>query len=127
MAKKQERPAQHPDDFMVVTLSLDFQAKLNPEADDPQQLESIGLQYSMPAAEAVDYLESVVRAIREKRLYGFMVQDSAECAVGAGEWIGKQSKKYSRKKELSEKQKINEKPQNAARLGCNEFPRPDAR
>jgi len=51
--------------------------------------ETTGLQYSMGATEAVDYLEAVVRAVREKRLYGFMVQDAAECAVQAGDWIGK--------------------------------------
>jgi hypothetical protein len=89
MEKKQERPDRTPDDFMVVTLSLDFQAKLNPKADNPQPFETTGLQYSMPASEAVDYLEAVVRAAREKRLYAFMIQDSAECAVRAGEWIEK--------------------------------------
>jgi hypothetical protein len=41
------------------------------------------------AADAADYLEKVIGAIRERRLYGFMLQEQAECAVGAGQWIKK--------------------------------------
>jgi hypothetical protein len=89
MAKKQGRLGQHPDDFMIVTISVDFQAKINPEADDPMPFDSTGFQYTPPAAEAVDYLEEVVKAIRQRRLYGFMVQENAEATVDAGDWIEK--------------------------------------
>ena len=89
MAKKTERPAPHPDDFMIVAVSLGFQAKLNPDVEDPQPLDAIGIEETFSAADAADYLEKVVSAIRERRLYGFMVQEQAECAVGAGEWIKK--------------------------------------
>jgi hypothetical protein len=89
MTKKTERPAPHPDDFLAVTICLDFQAKLNSGVDDPMPFDSTGLQYTLPAAEAADYLEKVVSAIRERRLYGFMVQENAECAVGAGDWVAK--------------------------------------
>jgi hypothetical protein len=89
MAKKQGRLEQHPDDFIIVTISIDFQAKINPEADDPMPFDSTGFQYTLPAAEAVDYLEEVVSAIRQRRLYGFMVQENAEAAIGAGDWIEK--------------------------------------
>jgi hypothetical protein len=89
MAKKQERPAQHPDDLIVVGLSLAFQAKLNPEADNPQPLEATQIEETFSAADAADHLEKVVRAIRERRLYGFMLQEQAESAVGAGDWVEK--------------------------------------
>ena len=83
MAKKKERPAPHPDDFMIVAVSLAFQAKLNPEVDDPLPLDAIGNEETFAAADAADYLEKVVSAIRERRLYGFMLQEHAESAVGA--------------------------------------------
>ena len=70
-------------------MALDFQAKFNPKADDPPPFDSMEFQTTLSAADAADYLESVVRAIRERRLYGFMVQSCAENPVGAGEWIEK--------------------------------------
>jgi hypothetical protein len=87
MSKKPRKPMPHPDDLMVVSLSLEFRAKTNPSVEDPPSLEAIGFQNILPAEEAAEYLESVVDAIRAKRLYGFMVQASAESAVGAGDWI----------------------------------------
>ena len=87
MAKKTERPAPHPDDFMIVALSLAFQAKLNPEVDDPPPFDAIEIEQTFAAADAADYLEKVVGAIRERRLYGLMLQEQAESAVGAGQWI----------------------------------------
>jgi hypothetical protein len=89
MAKKTDRPAPHPDDFMIVAVSLAFQAKLNPEVDDPPLFDVSELEESFTAANAADYLEKVVGAIRERRLYGFMLQKQAEIAVGAGDWIEK--------------------------------------
>jgi hypothetical protein len=83
-------PEPHPDDFMLVTVSLEFRAKLNPRSSDPPPFESTTeIQYVMLAANAADCLEKVVSAIRERRLYGYMVQDAAESHVGAGEWIEK--------------------------------------
>jgi len=87
MAERKQRPAPHPDDLMAVTVALDFRAKLNPEADDPPPFDSVGWQSTLKASDAADYLESLARAIRERRLYGHMVQQGAEAAVGAGEWI----------------------------------------
>jgi hypothetical protein len=89
MAKKTEQPAPHPDDYMIVAVSLAFQAKLNPEDDDPPPFDAIETEESFTAADAADYLEKVVSAIRERRLYGFMLQEHAESAVGAGQWIKK--------------------------------------
>ena len=89
MTEKPEKPVPHPDDFMVVTVSLEFRAKPNPEVGDPPQFDTTALEYTPPAGEAADYLQKVVNAIRERRLYGFMVQDFAESAVGAGDWIEK--------------------------------------
>jgi hypothetical protein len=89
MAKKTERPAPHPDDFMIVAISLAFQAKLNPEVDDPPPFDAIEIMETFGAADAGDYMEKVVSAIRERRLYGFMLQEQAESAVGAGQWIEK--------------------------------------
>jgi hypothetical protein len=89
MAKKTERPAPHPDDFMIVAIALAFQAKLNPEVDDPPPFDVTEIEETFRAADAADYLEKVVSAIRERRLYGFMLQEQAESAVGAGDWIEK--------------------------------------
>jgi hypothetical protein len=88
MAKKTKQPA-HPDDFMVVGISLAFRGKPNPEVDDPQPLDEAAIEETFAAADAADHLEKVVSAIRERRLYGFMLQEQAECAVGAGDWIEK--------------------------------------
>jgi hypothetical protein len=89
MAKKTERPAQHPDDLMAVSICLAFQAKLNPDDDGPPPLHTTLIEETFTAADAADYLEKVVSAIRERRLYGFMLQEQAKCAVGAGQWIKK--------------------------------------
>ena len=89
MAKKTEQPAPHPDDLMIVTVALTFQAKLNPEVDDPPPFDASEIEETFKAADAADYLEKVISAIRERRLYGFMLQEQAESAVGAGFWIKK--------------------------------------
>ena len=90
MAKEIGRPGPHPDDFMIVTISLEFRAKLNPKATDPPPFDTtIAVEETLSAANAADHLEKVVSAIRERRLYGFMVQDAAETAVGADQWIEK--------------------------------------
>jgi hypothetical protein len=89
MAKKTERPTQHPDDLMAVSLCLTFQAKRNPDDDDPPPLHTTEIEETFTAADAADYLEKVVGAIRERRLYGFMLQEQAESAVRAGQWIKK--------------------------------------
>ena len=89
MAERKQRPLPHPDDLMSVTVALDFRAKFNPKAADPPPFDSVGFESTLGAADAVDFLESVVRAIRERRLYGLMVQQCAENAVGAGEWVEK--------------------------------------
>jgi hypothetical protein len=89
MAKKTERPAPHPDDFMVVSVGLAFQAKQNPDVDDPPPFDATEIEETFRAADAADYLEKLVGAIRERRLYGFMLQEQAESAVGAGDWIEK--------------------------------------
>jgi hypothetical protein len=77
----------HPDDFLCVSLALDFRAKLNPSADDPPPFNFMGFESTMRASDAADFLQSVLHAIRGRRLYGFLVQQAAESAVGAGEWI----------------------------------------
>jgi hypothetical protein len=89
MSEKPIKPIPHPDDFMVVTLSLEFRAKPNPEVEDPLPFELSASEYTPPNVEAADYLEKVVNAIRERRLFGFMMQESAESAVAAGDWIEK--------------------------------------
>jgi hypothetical protein len=89
MAMKTQRPAPHPDDLMVVTVSLELRATLNPDVKDPLPFDMAEFQSTLPAGAAVDFLEKVVSAIRERRLYGLMVQEIAENAVGAGDWIKK--------------------------------------
>jgi hypothetical protein len=87
MSEKPMKSIPHPDDFMVATLSLGFRAKVNPSVEDPPSLDVIEFRCTLPKEEAAEYLESVVDAIRAKRLYGFMAQASAESIVGAGDWI----------------------------------------
>jgi hypothetical protein len=89
MRDKPGNPVPHPDDYMVVTLTIEFRAKLNPEVEDPPPFDMTELEYTPPTDEAADYLEKVINAIRQRRLYGFMVQEIAESAVGAGDWIEK--------------------------------------
>jgi hypothetical protein len=87
MSKKSQRSIPHPDDFMVVAVALEFQAKLNPDVEDPQEFETTSIEETFRAADAAEYLEKVLGAIRDRRLYGFMAQQAAESPVGAGEWI----------------------------------------
>jgi hypothetical protein len=88
-AKMTKKPQKHPDDLMVITVSLELRAKLNPEVKDPLPFDIAEFQSTLTAGAAVDFLEKVVSAIRERRLYGLMVQEIAENAVGAGDWIKK--------------------------------------
>jgi len=57
MTKKTGKPEPHPDDFILVTVNLEFRAKPNPEVNDPQPFDTTEIQYTMSAAEAADYLE----------------------------------------------------------------------
>ena len=90
LVKPVEAAAPHPDDFMVVTIDLEFRAKVNPDKPAPPPMDSISVTVCLPAEEdTADFLEDIAEAIRERRLYGFMVQEAAESPVGCGEWIGK--------------------------------------
>jgi hypothetical protein len=88
MTKKQKDIA-HPDDLMVVTVSLEFQAKINPEDKRAPEFETTAVELCLPAPEAGDYVQEVLDAIKGRRLYGFMVQEMAASAVEAGQWIKK--------------------------------------
>ena len=46
--------------FVIVAVSLAFQAKLNPEVDDPQPLDAMTEMKRLSAADAADYLEKAV-------------------------------------------------------------------
>jgi hypothetical protein len=88
-ATLQERP--HPDDCMRVSLMLEFLAEPNPKNADAEipWLEMTLFECTPPLEEAANYLEKVVQAIRERRLFGFMVQEAAGGKVAIGEWIKK--------------------------------------
>jgi hypothetical protein len=48
------------------------------------------VSYCLPGEEeTAQWLEDIAKAIRERRLYGFMMQFSAESPVATGEWIEK--------------------------------------
>ena len=79
----------HPDDLILVGIYFAFQAKLNPDVVDPPPLLAPELEQTFEAAEAGDYLDRVSKAIRGRRLFGFLFQEQAESAVGAGDWIAK--------------------------------------
>jgi hypothetical protein len=92
----------HPDDFMVVSVSLEFRAKVNPAMPNPCPLDAGGEHsWCLPAADAAEELEALLSAIHERRLYGFMVQRSAELPVGCGEWIEKTDTEYVEEMRLS--------------------------
>lgn len=87
--KKGSREA-HPDDFMVVSIGFDFQAKPNPTVRDVPPVDALTAEICLPAEEeTAEFLEQIAKAIRERRLYGFVAQWCAEAPVGAGDWVGK--------------------------------------
>jgi hypothetical protein len=87
MSQKSVKSIKHPDDFMVVSVSLQFQAKHNPDVADPQPLDFTELENTFLAADAAEYLEKVLAAIRDRRLYGFATQEIAEVPIASGDWI----------------------------------------
>jgi hypothetical protein len=89
MAKKTKPPASHPDDLMVVSVCLAFQAKLNPDDDDPPPFDATEIEQSFGVHDAGAYLEKVAVAIRERRLYGFFHQELAQSAVSTRQWVAK--------------------------------------
>jgi hypothetical protein len=87
MPGKSKKVHPHPDDFMVVSICLQFQAKPNPNAKDPPPFDFTEFETTFLAADAAAYVEEVLSAIRERRLYGFMTQQAADGPVAAGDWI----------------------------------------
>ena len=79
----------HPDDLILVGVYFVFQAKLNPSVANPPPLLAPELEQTFEALDAADYFDRVSEAIRERRLFGFLFQEQAESAVGAGDWIAK--------------------------------------
>jgi hypothetical protein len=56
------------------------------------------VSYCLPGEEeTAQWLEDIAKAIRERRLYGFMMQFSAESPVATGEWIEKATQRGSRR------------------------------
>jgi hypothetical protein len=84
MAKNAAKP--HPDDFMSITIALAFQAKAK-RANEPP-LGVTETEITLPACEAADYLDGVLKAIRERRLYAHMLAEAAESHILAGQWLG---------------------------------------
>jgi hypothetical protein len=89
MAKKTKPPTSHPDDLMVVSVCLTFQAKLNPDNDDPAPFDATELEQAFDVQGAGEYLERLIVAIRERRLYGFFQQELAQDAVNTRQWVAK--------------------------------------
>jgi hypothetical protein len=89
MSEESTKSVPHPDDLIVIGIYFAFQAKLNPDIDDPTPLYAPEIEQTFEADGAVDYLDKVTDAIRERRLFGFLFQEQAESAVGAGEWIAR--------------------------------------
>ena len=76
----------HPDNFMVLDIGLKFRGKLGPNIEDAPALE-ISHRRVLAASRAEQFLERVLSAVRERRLYGLAAQAIAESSVGAGEWV----------------------------------------
>jgi hypothetical protein len=89
MSKEPTKSAPHPDDLILIGIYFSFQAKLNPNIEDPVPLYAPELEQTFEAADAADYLDKVADAIRERRLFGFLFQEQAESAVSTGEWIAR--------------------------------------
>lgn len=89
MSDDMQKSIPHPDDLIVVGIYFAFQAKLNPDTVNAPPLLAPELEQTFEAVDAADYLDRVSEAIRERRLYGFLFQEQAESAVGAGDWIAK--------------------------------------
>ena len=51
MSQRSAKSTKHPDDFMVVSVSLQFQAKHNPDVADPQPLDFTELENTFLAAD----------------------------------------------------------------------------
>jgi hypothetical protein len=81
----------HPDDFMLIQIGFDFRAKENPANAEPWPVHGpTGIEVCRQAnEETAKWLEEIARAIRERRLYGFMAQFCAETPVETGAWIEK--------------------------------------
>lgn len=77
----------HPDDFMVVTVEIEFRAKTNPDSQDPPPVDVCHYQYTMSADAAPDELNEIITAIEERRLFGWVMQKQAEVVVSSGEWV----------------------------------------
>lgn len=78
----------HPDDFMLVNIDLKFCAKVNPDVVDPPPVDVCQINMCLPADDATaDLLEEIADAIRQRRLFGFVMQESAALSVGTNEWI----------------------------------------
>jgi hypothetical protein len=84
-----QRDEPQPDDFMIVTIGLAFQAKENPGNSEPHPVDfTIDTVTYLPAEEdTADLLEQIAKAIRERRLFGFAAQWCAELPVATGEWV----------------------------------------
>jgi hypothetical protein len=57
--------------------------------DNPPSFDVTEIEECLRAADAADYPERLVDAIRDRRLCGFMMQEQAESTVGKGDWIEK--------------------------------------
>jgi len=79
----------HPDDFMSVTISIDFDAKANPMNPDTEKMIPLSMQFTLPANEISEDLQDILDAIEERRLYGFVCQRCAQMNIEVGEWVEK--------------------------------------
>lgn len=75
------KPPVHIDDLMCITVEIELRAKGNVDGFH------CGTAGCMPASECVEYLETVIKAIKERRLYGWVCQESAQAAVETGEFV----------------------------------------
>jgi hypothetical protein len=89
MKKKAEQPVSHPDDLIVVGIRFSFQAKENPDGDDRLPLPAVDIEQTFEAPDSVEFLDEVVAAIRDRRLFGFIMQERANTAVSSGDWVKK--------------------------------------
>ena len=75
------------DDLMSVTIIIDFHAKA--ASTRPVDVGCMSYEATMLPTDAAVFMETIIDAINEERLFGWMQQESATGAIEAGDWVGK--------------------------------------
>ncbi|MCC8935696.1 hypothetical protein H8A99_04080 [Bradyrhizobium sp. Arg68] len=73
---------------MTITVALRFNAQVNSKDEEAPPLGVTETETTWAATEAADDLERILAAVRERRLYSFMVAEAAVSHMAVGSWLG---------------------------------------